>query len=183
MVLFRRGIGVLIFGIPFLFLMCDSGFAEEKKAGAGLRGKEIFHEKCAACHGVDGVPILPGTPEFAKGERLDRSDEELLSVIMHGKDQMPAWKETLSKQQGKDVLAYVRAIVGEKVFEEKCMKCHTRGLPSLRSDVPKNSELKDYKGKLDICPGCNLEKEVTREELLEVIRYIRTLSDGAAGKK
>lgn len=172
------------FAVLVVFLSWNFTYAGQKdESTPGQRGKEIFHEKCAACHGVDGVPILPGTPEFAKGERLEKSDEELLKTIMHGKDQMPPWKETLSKQQCKDVLAFVRGIVGEKVFEEKCMKCHTRGLPSLRPDVPKNSELKDFKGKLDICRGCDLEKEVTREELLGVIRYIRALSDGSAGKK
>ncbi|MFQ5757035.1 MAG: c-type cytochrome [Acidiferrobacterales bacterium] len=74
-------------------------------------GKEIYEEYCAACHGYDGVPILPGSPNFSKGERLDKTDAELLKTISDGKgDIMPPWKEVLSEQQRKNVLHYLRSI-------------------------------------------------------------------------
>lgn len=178
MVLTWREIGVLMFGVPLLFLMCSDGFADEKKAGSFQGGKEIFHERCAACHGVDGVPILPGTPEFAKGERLDKSDEELLKTIMHGKDQMPAWKETLSTQQCKDALTYVKVIVGEKVFAEKCLECHGGGTPNVPSTILKEADLKKSDKPFDLCKGCEVESELSNEELLGVIRYLRAIPAG-----
>lgn len=171
--------------LTVIFLAFFAGYgighaSEKKDEGTSiLRGKEIYHERCAACHGVDGVSILPGAPEFAKGERLDKTDKELLQSMMHGKGDMPGWKETLSKQQCKDALTYVKLIVGEKVFAEKCLKCHGRGTPSVPSTVSKEAELKKSDKPLDICRGCEVESELSKEELLGVIRYLRAIPAGS----
>jgi cytochrome c5 len=143
------------------------------------KGKEIFHERCAVCHGVDGVSALPDTPEFAKGERLEKSDAELLETIKKGKGIMPAWGDVLPAEDFKDVLSYVRVVAGNKVFDEKCAgaQCHgTTTLPKFGSKIPKSEELKNYTGELDICKACNIEGEISREDLINVIKYIRTLS-------
>jgi len=156
-----------------------TGSADSKQGKVGniRKGNEIYHERCAMCHGMDGNPILPMTPNFAKRERMEKSDEELLGTIQHGKDLMPPWKEMLSEEERKDVLSYIRVIVGDKVFEEKCLRCHTRsqGAYTIPSDIPWGDALKDFTGPLDICKACNIESELTREELLAVIQYIRAL--------
>lgn len=157
-------------------LGCMVAYAQPDSQDADIdRGKEIYHEKCAVCHGVDGVPILPGAPEFAKGERLDKPEEELLKSIQHGKGMMPAWKDTLSAEERKDALRYATVLVGDRVFEEKCLKCHTKTPPKLRSDIPKDKELGQYAGPLDICKACNVEEGLTREETLNVIKFLRSM--------
>lgn len=79
-------------------------------------GKAIFEKSCVSCHGKDGK----GNPAMAKvlGEKgLDltskeatqQSDEQLLKVIAEGAGKMPAQK-TLSKDDQKQVLSYVRSL-------------------------------------------------------------------------
>ena len=79
-------------------------------------GKAIFEKSCVSCHGKDGK----GNPAMAKvlGEKgLDltskdatqKSDEQLLKVIAEGAGKMPAQK-TLSKDEQKQVLTYVRSL-------------------------------------------------------------------------
>lgn len=79
-------------------------------------GKAAYEKSCVGCHGKDGK----GNPAMAKvlGEKgLDvttkdatqRSDEQLLKVIAEGAGKMPAQK-TLSKEEQKQVLGYVRSL-------------------------------------------------------------------------
>ncbi len=149
--------------------------AEEKgDVNTLLKGKEIFHERCAVCHGADGNAMLPGAPSFAKGERLDKPDEELLKTIRHGKGMMPPWEGVLSSKEQHDALGYVRVIVGDKVFEEKCLKCHEK-IPQIPPQIPEEKVLKDSSEAIRICKACEIEMELTREEQIEVIKFIRYL--------
>ncbi len=165
-------------GVAFVLLMTfgfTGAYAEEKgDANTLLRGKEIFHERCAVCHGADGNAMLPGAPSFAKGERLDKPDKELLSTIQHGKNMMPPWEGVISKEEQHDALSYVRVIVGDKVFEEKCLKCHEK-MPMIPPNIPEEKSLKDSSEVIRICKACEIEKELTREEQIEVIKFIRYL--------
>src|SRR5499425_2348234 len=79
-------------------------------------GKAVFEKSCVGCHGKDGK----GNPAMAKalGEKglnlttkdvTQQSDEQLLKVITEGAGKMPAQK-SLSKDEQKQVLAYVRSL-------------------------------------------------------------------------
>ncbi len=140
------------------------------------RGRQIFHERCALCHGFDGVPELPEAPNFAEGERLDKSDEELLKAIRHGKDVMPAWKDVLSEDEMYEVLLYARVIMGDVTFQDKCIGCHEKAVAPLSGDIPADDKLPEFKGPFDICGGCNIEREMSREEIISVIKFLRTLA-------
>lgn len=172
----------------FFFLTSgySGGYGEEEKKlapadskqgeeGFLLKGREIFHERCAACHGIDGNAILPDAPSFAKGERLEKTDKELLESIRHGKgDIMPPWEGVISDKEQRDILGYVKVVVGDKVFGEKCVKCHQK-IPNIPPEIPDDKSLKDSNGSIRICKGCDMEKSMTREEQIEVIRFIRYL--------
>ena len=87
-------------------------------AGADLPGKAVYNQYCVACHQADGKGMngtLAGNFVDDK-TRLAKPDEELLKSIAEGKlgtiGQMPAWGTTLSEDQRKDVLAYIRATYG-----------------------------------------------------------------------
>lgn len=173
------GRGEIICFSVFSVLLFISGFKEVCAGEKGdvntlLRGKEIFHERCAVCHGADGNAMLPGAPSFAKGERLDKSDKELLNTIQHGKDMMPSWEGVISDEEQHDALSYVRVIVGDKVFEEKCLKCHQK-MPKIPPEIPQEKALQDSGDAIRLCKACEIEKELTREEQIEVIKFIRHL--------
>jgi len=153
-----------------LFLAVGAGYAGEETDKI-MEGKSIYHERCAACHGLDGVSLLPDVPEFAKGERLDSPDEELLESLRHGKGMMPAWGDVLSEKERERVLSYLKIIPGNKIFDEKCAGCHKKGIPA-----PKAGELDRSAGGMEICPACNIESRMSEQEMLDVLKYIRTLS-------
>ena len=83
-------------------------------------GKLIFEDRCAACHGPHGrgdgprAPFLSPRPAslISAGTSV-KSDVELLAVITNGKPRtdMPAWKDLLTEEQRRDVLAYIRTLV------------------------------------------------------------------------
>jgi cytochrome c6 len=83
---------------------------------ADAGGKAIYEKSCVGCHGKDGK----GNPAMAKalGEKglnlttkevSQKSDQQLLKVIAEGEGKMPAQK-SLSKDQQKEVLSYVRSL-------------------------------------------------------------------------
>jgi mono/diheme cytochrome c family protein len=74
-------------------------------------GQEIFEEYCAACHGYDGIRIIPQAPNFSDGESLEQDAALLLTSIRDGKGEiMPLWSNDLSDQQMLDVLAYIMTL-------------------------------------------------------------------------
>jgi len=89
------------------------------------KGRVIFQNNCATCHGEKGVGESPGNPdakdEFGyKAPALDNSthawhhsDAQLRETIREGSprnSRMQAWKETLSDAEINAVLAYVKSL-------------------------------------------------------------------------
>ena len=76
-------------------------------------GAAIFKAKCAMCHGPDGKGQTPvgktmkardlGLPEVQK-----QTDEALGKGVAAGKGKMPAYKSSLSPDDIKQVVAFVR---------------------------------------------------------------------------
>lgn len=74
-------------------------------------GQDLYEENCAACHGYDGWPMVPGTPNFAKGERLENGDDALLVSIREGKNDMPPWGEDFDEDEMLALVKYLRTLV------------------------------------------------------------------------
>lgn len=85
------------------------------RGGDAQRGQAVFLNHCARCHGIDGkggnrpgigmVPTLRDTAWHAR-----TSDERLASSIAHGKKAMPAFADTLSREEIADVIAHLRTL-------------------------------------------------------------------------
>lgn len=88
--------------------------------GDAKAGEAVYTQYCAACHQTDGSGMNGMLAANFKDDpaRLARSDEELLKSIREGfkgkVGQMPPWGSTLTEQQMRDVLAYVRDRFGAK---------------------------------------------------------------------
>jgi cytochrome c6 len=81
-------------------------------------GETVFKSKCAACHGPDGKGETPTgktlkVKDFASEDVQKMSDADLSTAISGGKGKMPAYK-TLTPDQVKDLVAYVRAFGKKK---------------------------------------------------------------------
>ena len=90
-----------------LLLMCvsDLSYAADTNKGA-----ELYATHCASCHGVSGISLMLGAPNFAKNEGLMNPDKALLDSIRSGKAAMPAYRGVLSDQDILNVIAYLRTM-------------------------------------------------------------------------
>ncbi|HEX8084461.1 MAG TPA: cytochrome c [Solirubrobacteraceae bacterium] len=73
-------------------------------SGNAAKGKDVFGQNCAACHGGDGGggtgPKLAGVSEYA-------NPDVVVEQVREGGGGMPAFGDRLSEQELADVSAYV----------------------------------------------------------------------------
>ena len=140
--------------------------------------QEAYLENCSMCHGSDGIPMLPGAPNFSNGERLEKTDTELMVIMKEGKDLMPAWEDFFTDKEQIELLNYVRGIAGTNVFVEQCSECHSENHPALNHSFQESrASLIAHEGKIEICSGDDIEESISRQELVDVITYLRTLKN------
>ena len=79
------------------------------------KGKDVF-EQCAVCHNVDTdeKKVGPSLKGLYKKDKLKNgkavNDANVLQVINAGGGGMPAYSDTLSDDEKKQVLAYLKTI-------------------------------------------------------------------------
>ncbi len=101
-------------------LMCNILWAVP--ASASDHGAEIFHSRCAICHGhnADGhsqlAKIMRPPPANLRASHL--TDEQRAQIVRKGGESvgrsanMPNWEMELKEEELTAVLAYVRSIKG-----------------------------------------------------------------------
>lgn len=87
-----------------------SGLASNAGAADIIRGREVYVSQCAVCHGATGVAVLPGAPNFARGERLMQADIALLAQIKVGRGVMPGFQGMLPDRDILSVIGYLRTL-------------------------------------------------------------------------
>ncbi|MDP6397702.1 MAG: cytochrome c [Arenicellales bacterium] len=180
----RLGTGLMAFVVVSacwaLSVQAGDGGISQKDMEALAGARDIYHASCAMCHGYDGVPIVSGVPNFAKGERLDKPDKELLSTIAQGREAMPPWAKVLSQGEQTAVLAYIRVLDGDGLFQEYCESCHDLTMPALDEAIPKSREkLNNYAGPWELCSGSELEQIMQRDDLITLIHFLREIPEPA----
>lgn len=73
----------------------------------GLHGKALFNTQCAVCHGTDGTAGLSGANNLKKSQM---SNEQILDIINHGKNTMPAMEGKYNEQELKALVKYVKEL-------------------------------------------------------------------------
>lgn len=73
----------------------------------------LFKDKCASCHGEDGTGNTPPGKQLKvrnlrSAEVQKQSDAQLAAVIAKGKDKMPPFEKSLSKEQVSQLVAHIR---------------------------------------------------------------------------
>jgi mono/diheme cytochrome c family protein len=99
-----------------------------------LRGKVLHDLHCASCHGaqLEGQPNwtsplpsgrLPAPPHDASGHTWHHADDVLIGITLHGlapyagegyESDMPAFADTLTRQDAADILTYIRSTWPER---------------------------------------------------------------------
>ncbi|MDP2603073.1 MAG: c-type cytochrome [Deltaproteobacteria bacterium] len=100
---------VAMFGLGVVGISSSAALAADA-------GKAVFEKSCVSCHGADGkgnsaMAKMFGEKELniVDKETTAKKDDALLKVIAEGAGKMPAQK-TLSKDEQKQVLGYVRSL-------------------------------------------------------------------------
>ena len=84
---------------------------------AQKKGKQIYYQICATCHGRTGVGDGPGGETFdpkpadhTSKKVQKQSDGELFWKITNGRGDMPTYGQLLSKTQRWQVIEYIRLL-------------------------------------------------------------------------
>lgn len=104
-----------------VFLVVSTVFLSAAIAGGNPKeGSMVFDSICSSCHGDKGVTEIPGIPVFSKGERMNKTDEQLKKSIRNGVNNpnnpagmtMPPYGggPALNDKQLTDVIAYIRTL-------------------------------------------------------------------------
>jgi mono/diheme cytochrome c family protein len=84
-------------------------------AFAQAPGADVYKAKCAMCHGADGLAATPMGKNmkilsFKDPKMLSASNAQFFASTKNGLNKMPAYKDKLTDQQIKDVIAYIRML-------------------------------------------------------------------------
>ena len=82
------------------------------------RGKRVFAQRCAVCHGAEGAgdgpaskSLSPKPANLTTHEFQQQSDGGLYWKISEGRVTMPAWKAILDEDERWNVVNYLRSFV------------------------------------------------------------------------
>lgn len=108
-------VGVFVFAAWAAGPLASAG-TQKGKAARLERGREVYADKCARCHGSDGQgrtrmgesvePPDLSDPAWQRG----RTDARMAASVADGRGQMPAFRKKLSRQDIAASIAYVRTL-------------------------------------------------------------------------
>jgi len=109
----------MVMGLAVIVAGSQLAIASPKEADSPsadhAKGKRIFTQYCAGCHGPEGkgdgyVLLGPEPANLTRPATKTKSDAALLQTIHEGKPNMPSWKVRLSENESRAVLAYIRTL-------------------------------------------------------------------------
>jgi mono/diheme cytochrome c family protein len=99
--------------------------ADEKQEEKRSVTAPLYSKHCANCHSLDGKPTafwrMTGAPDFTSAQwQGSVKDENLISAVMSGKGEMPAFKGKLSEAEAKAIIEVtVRGFGKRKESDDK----------------------------------------------------------------
>lgn len=107
--------------IGFLIGLVSSGavfvamFPLSTPAKSQSTPEQVYKAKCATCHGADGAGATPAgkatkARAFCSEEVRKETDEEWTTIVVKGKNKMPAYDKKLTDAEVRDAVAYIRGL-------------------------------------------------------------------------
>lgn len=120
--LFRRAVRIGVFASALGALVIVGVLGSAPRAGAGNAddsvGEQAFKSNCVVCHGADGTGTPTGkslkAPDLHSDAVQKMTNQQIIDQISNGKNNMPPFKNTLSKDQMTALAAYVHSAFGKK---------------------------------------------------------------------
>ena len=85
--------------------------AEPASAGDAFKGRDIYNQQCAICHGASGKSETFDFPDFTRYDGMMQPDANLLESIKTGANDMPGYLGILNDTEILDVIAYMRTLM------------------------------------------------------------------------
>jgi DMSO reductase family type II enzyme heme b subunit len=189
------GLRLLLFIISAFFLVNSFAPPVFSAPGNPWRGKRIYYNTCAGCHGKSGkgdgmaaYALIPRPRAFSEGLFKFKStegdgmpsDEDLFRTISYGLQgtAMPGWGDRLSEQDRWDVISFIKRFA-EDYFEEFKTKTidFNNPVPSSPESIARGKTL--Y---LKYCPKCHGEEgrgdgiKFLRDEIFGIRLWPRNLT-------
>lgn len=84
-------------------------------AHAQTGGEKLYKAKCASCHGAEGAGATPAgkatkARDFCSEDVKRETDEEWTTIIVKGKNKMPAYNKRITDADIKELVAYIRGL-------------------------------------------------------------------------
>ena len=100
--------------LSIVLTLCIVIAAPSAFAGGGSDGAAIYKAKCAMCHGPDGAGQTPmgknmKLRDLRSADVQKQTDAELVKWIADGKGKMPGYKDKLTDEEIKALVAHMRA--------------------------------------------------------------------------
>lgn len=97
--------------LAFFGLALSAGAADDA-------GAQTYKSNCVVCHGADGTGTPTGkslkAPDLHSDAVQKMTVAQMITQVSDGKNNMPPFKSTLTDDQIKDVVMYVRTTFGKK---------------------------------------------------------------------
>ncbi len=109
----------VVYGCIFVLIVSFIPFQFSKAFGGTVDYKKIYKNECRKCHGLDGKGSKRGkklgSPDFTDAAWQESvTDKELVDSITQGKKKMPKQEGTLSAEEIKAMVKYVRLFAPKK---------------------------------------------------------------------
>lgn len=120
--LFRRAARIGVFALALGALVIVGVLGTAPKAGAGNADESVgataFKSNCVVCHGADGTGTPTGkalkAPDLHSDAVQKMTKQQIEDQVSNGKNNMPPFKNTLSKDQISALADYVHSEFGKK---------------------------------------------------------------------
>jgi mono/diheme cytochrome c family protein len=107
----------LSLGVLTAALLAGSAGVSAQSAASAEKGNEVFDEQCGSCHYAYSADrkVGPGLKWLFSKKKLDSNgkpvnDANVLERIDKGGNGMPAYKDSLSKEDKADLMAYLKTL-------------------------------------------------------------------------
>lgn len=101
--------GLRLLTLAAFCLVAGSLYAQDNS-----KDVELYKAKCAKCHGADGTATAGGKKLGAKdvydAEAMKMTDAQWIETTTKGKGKMPAYGKSLSDDQIKGLIGYMRGL-------------------------------------------------------------------------
>lgn len=107
-----RNLVLAIFVALIALVACSASGSSGTEQHASTPGESLYKSQCVMCHGRKGNLNMSGAKDLTISTL---TEEEMIVVVTHGRGGMIGYNMTLSQEQIKEVVGYVRTLHVDEV--------------------------------------------------------------------